>query len=74
MEDVTTIKIQRSTKCVLEQLKHGPESYDEVVRDLVLLAKTKSLKEELIKAYKEMGERDVKIIEEWDNSSRELED
>ena len=70
---VTTVKVLKSTKDALNELKNKKESYDEVIRKLVAKVREKTLKDELIEGYKRMGKESLEILEEWESASAELE-
>ncbi len=70
--DVTTVKIQKTTKSALDSFRSEHESYDEAIQKLVSMAKQKSLRKELIEGYKRMGKEDLELLEEWDVASHEL--
>ena len=74
MKAITTIKLQESTKSELEQLKDKSESYDSAIKRLLSSLKNSNLKAELIEAYQSMGKKDLKILEEWEQASSEVED
>ena len=74
MSTITTIKLQKRTKYVLDNLKDNSESYDAAIRRIISSVKNKNLKADLIEAYKSMGKKDLGMLEEWDKASGELED
>lgn len=73
MNAVTTVKINRRTKMALDGLKSEKETYDGVISKLVLQAKNKTMKSELVEAYKNLGKSELKVLEEWESASAELE-
>ena len=73
MNEVTTVKIGKRTKAALDGLKSEKETYDEVISKLVLQARNKTMKSELVEAYKSLGKSELKILEEWESASAELE-
>lgn len=72
MKAITTIKLQKSTKSELDQLKLKSESYNAAIRRLISNASNLSLKAELIEAYKGMDRKDLELLEEWEQASNEL--
>lgn len=73
MNEVTTVKIGRRTKTALDGLKSENETYDKVISKLVLQARNKKLKSELVEAYRNLGKAELKILEDWEPASAELE-
>jgi len=73
MNQITTLKIQKSTKSELDHLKKSSESYDTAIKRLVSTIKNTNMKLELIEAYKSMGKNELQTLEEWDSASNELE-
>lgn len=73
MNEITTVKIGRRTKAALDGLKSEKETYDEVISKLVLQAKNRTLRSELVEAYKNLGNAELKILEEWEPASAEFE-
>ena len=69
---ITTIKLQKSTKSELDQLKLKSESYNAAIRRLISNARNSNLKAELIEAYKGMGSKDLELLEEWEQVSNEV--
>ena len=74
MSQITTIKLRKSTKSELDSLKNKVETYDVAIKRLISSTKNKNLKFELIEAYSQMGKKDLELLEDWDQSSNELED
>ena len=74
MKAVTTIKLQKRTKSALEHLKNESESYDSAISRLITNASNSSLKAELIEAYKNMGRKELQLLQEWGYTSNEVED
>lgn len=72
MSTITTIKLEKSTKSELEQLKLKSESYNVAIKRLISNMKSSSLKSDLIEAYKGMGSKDLELLEEWEKSSSEV--
>ena len=70
--NVTTVKIQKSTKTELDSFRSEHESYDTTIKKLVSIARQRNMKGELIEAYKQMGEADLELLEEWEPASEEL--
>ena len=68
---VTTVKIQISTKAVLDEFKEGTESYDDVIQKLAHRQLIKDLKRKLVFGYKSLGKKDLDILKEWDPASLE---
>lgn len=71
--EATTVKLHRSTKSALDQMRQEDESYDEIIQKLVLEMKGKHLKKELIEAYQKKGKQDLQLLEEWEAASLEVE-
>ena len=71
--NVTTVKLYPGTKTALDGLRSEKETYDDVIGRLILQTKNKNLKSELIEAYRDQDRKDLKILEEWDTASPELE-
>ncbi|MBI2176077.1 hypothetical protein HYU40_01850 [Candidatus Woesearchaeota archaeon] len=74
MSKMTTVKLQIRTKATLDELKDEGETYDAVISKLASQAKEKILKSELAKAYKSLDRDELKILEDWEASSNELEE
>ena len=74
MESITTVKLRRSTKSALNHLKGESESYDAAIKRLISAANDKHLKEKLIEGYSRMGQKELDILEEWGQTSNELDD
>ena len=72
MSAITTIKLEKSTKAELEQLKLKSESYNAAIKRLISNARNSSLKSELIDAYTSMGDKDLELLEEWEQVSNEV--
>lgn len=70
--ETTTVKLYKSTKAALNTLKEDGETYEGVVNRLIAERKNKNLKKELIEAYKNMGKKDLEILEEWEVASKEI--
>lgn len=71
--NVTTIKLHKGTKSALDEIRYQNESYDDIINKLISEIRNKNLKKELITAYKSMGKEDLKILEEWEVASKEIE-
>lgn len=71
--DVTTVKLHKNTKLALDSLRKEQDSYDEVITRLISLAKKRDIKERLVDGYKSMGKADLKLLEEWEIASKEVE-
>lgn len=74
MAKMTTVKLQMRTKLALDELKSEGETYDAVISKLASQAKEKTLKSDLVEAYKSLGKDELKILEDWEASSNELEE
>lgn len=74
MSKMTTVKLQMRTKSALDELKSEGETYDAVISKLASQAKEKTLKSDLVAAYKRLGKDELKILEDWEASSSELEE
>ena len=72
MGSITTIKLEKSTKSELDQLRLESESYNVAIKRLISNTKNLSLKTELIEAYKSMGKKDLDLLEEWEQASSEV--
>ena len=72
MSAITTIKLEKSTKLELEQLKLKSESYNAAIKRLISNIRNSNLKAELIEAYKGMDKKDLEHLEEWEQASNEL--
>ena len=70
--EITTVKIHKSTKTVLDTLKNNTETYEDLINRLINERTNKKIKKELIEAYKSMGKKDLEILEGWETSSNEL--
>lgn len=71
--DVTTVKLHKNTKLALDSLRKEQDSYDEIITRLIFLAKKRDIKERLVDGYKIMGKADLKLLEEWEIASKEVE-
>jgi len=67
---ITTIKLQKRTKHLLDSLKIKQDSYDATIHKLVLKVKHKDLEKELIKAYQDRSR--YSEFAEWENASNEV--
>lgn len=74
MSKMTTVKLSVRTKTALNELKSERETYDQVISKLTVQAKEKTLKSDLVAAYKSLGKDELKILEDWEASSNELEE
>ena len=70
---VTTVKLYKTTKSALDELREEGESYDQIISKLISQSAHKNLKERLIAGYKNMDKSDIKLLEEWEASSAEVE-
>ena len=70
--DVTTVKVHKSTKNALDEVRKERESYDDVIGKLIALAKNKNLEKDLIEAYKSLGKDDLEVLEDWESASTEI--
>lgn len=70
--EITTVKIHKSTKVVLDTLKNNSETYEDIINRLISERINKNMKKKLIEAYKSMGKKDLVILEEWETASNEL--
>lgn len=68
----TTVKLYRDTKDALDSVRSSNESYDQAIGRLIASFKRKSLRKDLIEAYKSMGRREVALLEEWEPASAEV--
>lgn len=67
---ITTIKIHKKTKSVLDKFKTKKESYDTAINKLVSQIKHKDLEKELKEAYQDRSR--YSEFEEWENASSEV--
>ncbi|MBS3169915.1 hypothetical protein J4210_05510 [Candidatus Woesearchaeota archaeon] len=67
--ETTTVKIHKSTKNVLDEIKTDDESYDEVIKRVVSEVKHKNLVRELVTAYKVKATEDKELNKEWESAS-----
>ena len=72
MSEITTIKVEKSTKSELDRLKLESESYNSAIKRLVSNAGNSNLREKLVEAYRSMGKEDLELLEDWENASSEL--
>lgn len=63
---VTTIKVTRETKALLDQMKQHKQTYDELIAELAHNKQHSTLREELIKGYQE---EDMEEFYEWENAN-----
>ncbi|HLD02685.1 MAG TPA: hypothetical protein VJC07_03240 [Candidatus Nanoarchaeia archaeon] len=70
--EITTIKLYKSTKSALDSFRQKNESYDEIITKMAADLKKKNLDKELIEGYKNMGKEDLKLLKEWDITSKEV--
>ena len=73
MDTITTIKLEKSTKSELDNIKLKSESYNAAIKRLISHVNNSSIKEDLIEAYKSMGKKDLQLLEEWEQASNEVE-
>lgn len=74
MSKITTVKLSVRTKMALNGLKSERETYDQVISKLTVQAKEKTLKSDLVEAYKSLGKKELKILEEWEAASANFEE
>ena len=72
--EITTVKLHKSTKSALDEVRQEDESYDDVIQKLLLEIKSKHLKNDLIEAYKQKSTEDLRILEEWEAVSVDVEE
>lgn len=70
--EFTTIKLHKETKLQLNRIKRGSDSYDRVIRKLIVKEKQIHLKEDLINSYKKLGKEDLDMVNEWEAASKEV--
>ncbi len=70
--ETTTIKIHKTTKFILDEFRNENESYDKAIIKIIEKIKNKNLTKNLIEAYKNMGKKDLEILNEWETASKEL--
>lgn len=68
---VTTVKIQTSTKAILDQFKEGTQSYDDVIKKIAQGQTTQDLKKRMVEGYKSIGKKDLALLREWEHASLE---
>ena len=68
----TTIKIQEATKSHLDAFREEGDSYDRTIARILSRIRKANLKDELKEAYKQLAERDSRILKEWEVSSKEV--
>ena len=71
--EITTVKIHKNTKSALDELKIDNETYDDIINRLISQIKNKNLKNELIKAYKNLDKEDLDTLNEWESASSDIE-
>ena len=69
---VTTVKVDTNTKLALDAFREHNETYDQIIRKLIVSVRDKSLKKRLEEAYRSMGKEDIAFLEEWETASSEL--
>ncbi|MEK6907370.1 MAG: hypothetical protein AABW45_02485 [Nanoarchaeota archaeon] len=69
---ITTVKLKNDTKLALNKFRYKNESYDIIIQKLISKIRNKNLKNDLIQGYQESAKYDIKSLEEWENSSKEL--
>ncbi len=69
--ETAIVKLHKETKNVLDKLKQRRESYDHIIRRLLSHEKKKSLKKDLIAAYKSMTPDEFDEFQEWEPASSE---
>ena len=70
--NATTIKLHKRTKSALDELRSENESYESVINKLIMQARNKNLKNELIAAYKQLGKEELDTLKEWEAASQEV--
>ncbi len=70
--EITTVKIHKNTKAILDTLKNDSETYENIINRLISERINRNMRKELIKAYKSMGKKELTILEEWETASNEL--
>ena len=67
---VTTIQLNEDVKKILDRLKIGKQTYEEVILNMMnQLEEQKRKKNELlIEEYKEMAEESLRIAKEWEGT------
>jgi len=63
---VTTIKVTRETKALLDHMKQHKQTYDELIAELAHKQQHNTLKKDLIKGYQE---EDMKEFYEWEKAN-----
>ncbi len=72
MQQITTVKLQKSTKNSLDEVRRQGESYEAVIKNLLQEHKMKNIKETLKEGYQTRGAEDSETLKEWEPSSHEL--
>ena len=70
--EITTVKVRHETKMALDALKHGRDSYDDVIARFISQAKKDRLGDELIEGYSKRRDQDLSTVAEWDASSPDV--
>ncbi|MCX6749244.1 MAG: hypothetical protein NTW17_00670 [Candidatus Pacearchaeota archaeon] len=67
---ITTIQLNENVKQILDKLKSGRETYEDVIVNLIDKAENdkKKTEELLIEGYKEMAEESLRITKEWEGT------
>ena len=69
---VTTVKVYEETKLGLDEIRLDSESYDDIISRLILKFKRSMLRNNLKEGYLKNNADDLKLANEWENSSLEL--
>src|SRR3989344_6745359 len=69
---ITTVKLHKNTKSELDTFREHNESYDQIIRNLIGSARDKSIKKKLEQGYRNRGEEDRTLLNEWEIASSEL--
>lgn len=70
--EITTVKLKQDTKLALNKFRYKNESYDIIIQKLISKIRNKNLKNDLIQGYKDSAKHNIKTLEEWENTSKEL--
>ena len=73
MQEITTIKLQKTTKEELDEVRKSHESYDVAIKSLLAERRKEHLKEALREGYTSRAVDDKEILKEWGPSSSEVE-
>jgi|TARA_B100001971_G_C18179842_1_gene532114 hypothetical protein len=73
VQEVTTMKIKRTTKRALDSIRKSTESYDETIKRLVAQKEDQNLRKLLIEGYTQKAKEDQETVADWDHTSPSIE-